>query len=448
MPYFFNNPDTLQSKAVYADSKVASVACPSVTKDLECDIVIVGGGLAGLSLAYHLAQHGKKFILIESEKIGDCASGINGGFCSPGWSIDFETLVRRYGSATAKVFYQISLEGLQWISSFKNNKNFQSMECRSGIMNLSLLESEMSARKKFLANNPIVQSEAEFIPKKRLINYVNSPLYRSGIFFKSGFSFNPLNFLNGLKNEITLKQPNSLFEKSKMVSFHENYDSCTIKLTNGCSIKAEKLVIATGGYGGYESGYLRTRWLPVTTSIAVTSCLKKNVSEIINPQFAFSDDRRAGNYYRLISKNRLLWGRGINAICCPNFKTLKKSVRKDIRTFFPNIVDEAGGALFDFEYMWSGKMAYSKSMMPYVGRLTSRTYSLMGFGGHGMNTAPAGAKVLSENLLGLSDRVNVFKKIPLHWNGYKFGPFAAELMYGLRSLKDGINRQMLRLTDF
>ena len=44
-------------------------------EDLETDVVIVGGGLAGLSVAYCLSQSGKKVVLVEDGYIGSGETG-------------------------------------------------------------------------------------------------------------------------------------------------------------------------------------------------------------------------------------------------------------------------------------------------------------------------------------------------------------------------------------
>ena len=66
-----------------------------------------------------------------------------------------------------------------------------------------------------------------------------------------------------------------------MELFSESNDFCQVTLTSGYSIRAQKVIIATGGYGGYEPGYLRTRWLPITTSILVTSPLPQEVNKLL-----------------------------------------------------------------------------------------------------------------------------------------------------------------------
>ena len=439
----------MNNKTIYNKDYSSKVDFPLLAENLESDIVIVGGGLAGLSLAYELANNDKKFILIEAYKIGDGASGINGGFCSPGWSVDYPSLCKQYGKNAANFFYNLSVEGLRWVSSFKNKKGFEFIDLKGGTVNLSLLRTEKSVREAFNKSDLIVRDQSQFIPKQELSNYIQSSKYSCGLLSKSGFSFNPLNFLNALKYQINLKQPGTIFENSKMQSFSEAKEGCFIKMANGYTIKARQIVLATGGYGGNEIGYLKTRWLPITTSIAVSSPLKNEVRKYINPDFAFSDDRRAGNYYRLMPDNRLLWGRGINAVGTPNLESLGRLVREDLSFFFPDFsASTYGNNDLTFDFSWSGKMAYSLSMMPYVGHLTDRTFALSGFGGHGMNTAPAAAIVLSEFLLGLTNRVSMFKKVPMKWNGSYFGPFAAEGLYKLMVAKDKLNYFLSKRTEY
>ncbi|MHA1190444.1 MAG: NAD(P)/FAD-dependent oxidoreductase [Alphaproteobacteria bacterium] len=52
------------------------------------DVVVIGGGLAGLFTAWNLARRGVDVVLIEARLVGWAASGRNGGFVSPGFSED------------------------------------------------------------------------------------------------------------------------------------------------------------------------------------------------------------------------------------------------------------------------------------------------------------------------------------------------------------------------
>jgi len=48
-------------------------------KDFTADVIVIGGGIAGTSIALRLAEKGRKVILLEKGRVGEEASGTNGG---------------------------------------------------------------------------------------------------------------------------------------------------------------------------------------------------------------------------------------------------------------------------------------------------------------------------------------------------------------------------------
>jgi sarcosine oxidase subunit beta len=58
------------------------------TTPLEAEVLVVGGGIAGASAAYHLAGHGRRVVLVELGEIASGASGVNAGqIDSVGWGV-------------------------------------------------------------------------------------------------------------------------------------------------------------------------------------------------------------------------------------------------------------------------------------------------------------------------------------------------------------------------
>jgi sarcosine oxidase, subunit beta len=45
----------------------------------EAEILVIGGGTAGASAAYHLAAHGRRVTLLERGEVASGASGVNAG---------------------------------------------------------------------------------------------------------------------------------------------------------------------------------------------------------------------------------------------------------------------------------------------------------------------------------------------------------------------------------
>ena len=69
----------------YGRTVKAPASRPRLTHDIDCDVCIVGGGMAGLATALGLAERGKKVIVLEARRVGWGASGRNGGFVSAGY---------------------------------------------------------------------------------------------------------------------------------------------------------------------------------------------------------------------------------------------------------------------------------------------------------------------------------------------------------------------------
>ena len=66
------------------------------------DLVVVGGGILGLSTALRAVRSGRSVRVIEAGDIGTGASGLNGGQVIPGLKYDPETLIERLGVSAAK----------------------------------------------------------------------------------------------------------------------------------------------------------------------------------------------------------------------------------------------------------------------------------------------------------------------------------------------------------
>ena len=82
------------------------------------DVVIVGGGFTGLSAAAHLAKAGTNVALIEGNRIGDGASGRNGGQLGTGQRAGAEELEKELGFARAKALFDVAEEAKAHLLEF------------------------------------------------------------------------------------------------------------------------------------------------------------------------------------------------------------------------------------------------------------------------------------------------------------------------------------------
>ena len=70
----------------YRDTLNTNEKRTPLSTNIDTDICVIGGGLAGLSTAIGLTEKNKQVVLIEANRIGWGASGRNGGYIAKGYA--------------------------------------------------------------------------------------------------------------------------------------------------------------------------------------------------------------------------------------------------------------------------------------------------------------------------------------------------------------------------
>ena len=81
----------------------------------ECETLIIGAGLAGLTTALELAKQGHSVIILEAQNVGFGASGRNGGFVSPGFATGHDKIAATTGETNARKLHMLSVEGMDFV---------------------------------------------------------------------------------------------------------------------------------------------------------------------------------------------------------------------------------------------------------------------------------------------------------------------------------------------
>jgi gamma-glutamylputrescine oxidase len=153
------------------------------------------------------------------------------------------------------------------------------------------------------------------------------------------------------------------------------------------------------------------------------------VREAIRSTAAIGDDRRAGNYYRVLDGGRIGWGSRITTRV-DDPPDLAESLRRELLSVYPQLKG------LRVETAWSGCMAYARHLMPQIGLLAPDVWYCTAFGGHGMNTTSIGGRVVAEGITGDTQRYKLFAPFGLAWNGGGFGTAAVQLTYWSYQARD------------
>src|SRR6185437_3455986 len=99
----------------YDTARVEAREHPRLTFDLDVDVCVIGGGLAGLTVAREVARRGWSVALLEQNRVACAASGRNTGFVIPGFAEDLDRLVERIGLDHTKQLWSLSEQGVDYV---------------------------------------------------------------------------------------------------------------------------------------------------------------------------------------------------------------------------------------------------------------------------------------------------------------------------------------------
>ena len=89
--------------------------CPPLRENLEADVLVIGGGMAGLHAALRLAKAGRSVVLLERNICGGSSTGKSAGFLTPDSELELSQLARRFGLEAAKRVWSMGTGGVELI---------------------------------------------------------------------------------------------------------------------------------------------------------------------------------------------------------------------------------------------------------------------------------------------------------------------------------------------
>ena len=91
-------------------------------ENIECDILIIGGGIAGLSTAYYLKESNKKIVLIDKDRIGYGATSKNTGKLDYMQGLIYHKIEKNYNKEIAKIYLDSQKEAINEVVNIIKKK--------------------------------------------------------------------------------------------------------------------------------------------------------------------------------------------------------------------------------------------------------------------------------------------------------------------------------------
>jgi glycine/D-amino acid oxidase-like deaminating enzyme/nitrite reductase/ring-hydroxylating ferredoxin subunit len=211
---------------------------PPLSQDAECDVVVIGAGIVGVTTAHLLARAGADVVLLEARRIGAGATGYTTAKVSSLHGLTYATLESSLGKDTASVYAEANEAGLAEIAAlvdrlsidcdFRRKPNFTYTEDDQHRTRISD-EADAAARAGLDAS---VEGLEELpYPVSAAVRVTDQA------------EFHPLRYLHALAAAADDRGA-GVYEGSRVVSVDQG-DPVTVKTDSGASVRAEHVIVAT-----------------------------------------------------------------------------------------------------------------------------------------------------------------------------------------------------------
>ncbi len=197
---------------------------PKLKGQIKTDVLIIGGGMAGLMCAYNLEQKGVDYILVEQNKIASGVTKNTTAKITVQHGYIYSDILKRYGEKAARQYFKANNQALQRYKEICKNIDCDFKVCDSYVFSA---DNKKTARELTALNK--IGVDAYLLPDIEL------PLKIAGaIKIKDQAQFNPLKFIANISRGL------KIYEDTKITEYDGNKF-----LFDGGSITAKSTIVAT-----------------------------------------------------------------------------------------------------------------------------------------------------------------------------------------------------------
>ena len=364
---------------------------PRLEEDLAAEVLVVGAGLAGSSLALHLAEAGRSVILIEARQPGWGASGRNAGHVlptlrDPGVFDAFPDRGRRFLDAFAEhhtIPYDLS-----------RKYGFAADAVRCGYVNAG---ADKDAIADFRATTAWMEARGMLAVHEtggeELWKATGTRHWGHALVYDDGGHVNPYRITNGMA-EAAAGLGVKVFGNSAALSIDPAGQRWKVRTEAG-SVTAARVVFCTNAYATDVVPEFATAFYPLTAYALTTRPLSAEARAIIMPL------RQVLSQVPL-DLNPLVRD-GNERLVLSSIPTV--STPEDAQWHFRNQIEwlnrvwpETRGMKIELETYWTGRVALRGREFPGVFEARPGLYGLMFFNAWGNVMAPLMGKLMAEGL--------------------------------------------------
>jgi glycine/D-amino acid oxidase-like deaminating enzyme len=395
---------------LYQDTAEPATPTPALDGDVRTDVVVVGGGVTGLSTALHLAERGAGVVLLEAEEPGWGASGRNGGQVNPGLKHDPDEVERSFGKDLGGRMNALAGGAPGFVFDLIERHDIRCDARRNGTLRAAVRAKhavEVRATAEQLARRG---APVELLEGPSLEHATGTQRYRVAMLDRRGGDLNPLSFARGL-TRAALGAGAAVHGGTRALAMNRIGALWQVRTATG-TVSAQQAVLATNGYTDDLWPNLRRTIVPLFGAIAATAVLPDAIARGVMPRRAVLYESGAVTvYYRVDTAQRLLIG-GRGPMREISAATAIPHLLAYARALWPAL------AQAEWSHAWGGRLAMTPDQYLHIHEPADGVLICLGYNGRGVALGTAMGAQLARRLMDRSSEFDMpiteLKGIRLH----------------------------------
>ncbi|CCC14850.1 hypothetical protein SMACR_07575 [Sordaria macrospora] len=382
---------------------------PSLDKDLETDIAIIGAGIAGISTAYELVKRGKQVTLVEARNVLSGESGRTSGHLTNDLDDGFVEIAKKHGEEGAKHAAASHAWARDRIGEIAKELNIDCEYRKLPAYDISQFpvgekkhDDEMQQLKEEAEFQKKIGMETTFDPNLTVRGWNSSIDQRGGMVADNQATFHPTRYLVGVLNWLKTQPNFQCYARTRVMDVKEKgiellgmgHKRVEIKTENGHTITAENAIEAT---------CIPLQKLSVITQLEYyrTYCIAVRVPKGSVEDCLLYDNAEEYKYVRLTECDEkddyMVVGGCDHKVgqeeTTPRFDELEKWTRER----FPQV-----GSV---DYKWSGQIFEPVDYMGFIGKNqgNDKIYIITGDSGDGLTHGVLAGRLLADEIDGIKN---------------------------------------------
>ncbi len=351
---------------------------PSST--LLYDVVIVGGGITGISTALLLQKSGKNCLVLEAHNIGFGTSGGTTAHLNTLLDNPYTTIIKNFGTDNAKLVVQATRDAIHLI---KHHVQDYSIDCGFEEASAFLFSQDEKQSKEL---DDIAKACEEVGLNLQYTSTIPSPIpFEKAIRVEEQAKFHPLKYIYALAKQFEALG-GTILQYSRVNNTTEEDDIIEIE-SESSTFRTKKLIYATHIPPSINLLHLRcSPWRSYAMAVKLKDGKYPDglLYDMYDPYHYYRTQVVDGERYLIAGGEDHKTGHEANTEKC--FRQLESTIRR----YFD---------VSEIAYQWSSQYFEPTDGLPYIGHLpghSENVYVATGYGGNGMTFSSVAALVLRD----------------------------------------------------